>query len=881
MSRLGLLASIVLLLQLTARAATVTLTNADALGNSSFNTPGGWSNGLAPTNGNGYVVSILRIRTPASSGSFIFGGDSLSITGANGVMSYKGSGTTGVITVSNLILNGGGLDHLSSASDIFRLAGNLNIAGNSSIYAKQGPIIIQAMISGTGTITNPGADVAASILAISNSLNTFKGSIVNNGRLQLLDTANLNFVIGASNVNNSISGTGAATTFNGRFVFDLSGASTNTGDRWNIASASGQTFGSTFTVDGFVRTGGGPGPGTWQTITNGAQYSFDTSSGILQVAFTDTDGDGLPDSWEMQYFGNLAQGPNDDPDGDGFTNLQEYQAGTNPTNANSFPLTPVLPESLFIPVDDGDPSTSEYGYAGSSAINAVAFIATPLTTVSNQQFIAYYYRHQTNSVDTNNNRIVIARRNVNTNLWQVFHTTLTANDITDGHDVVAFGIDGEGYMHLSWGMHNAALNYAISTNPVSGNLPIGFGPNIPMTGQENSVTYPQFLTAPDGDLFYFFREGASGGGDNYLNRYVLATHSWTNVNAVGGTQQPFIKGLWPTDYNAYLNMPCIDPAGNLYLVWTWRDTPAYQSNHDFDYAQSFDGGLSWRQSNGSVYTLPINQNGENGDPNSIGQKIISIPTNSSLINQAGMCLDANTNPVIATWWAPGTPTNDFRRQYIVAFPDTNGAWQTRQISNRTNDPPGTLEQDAAVRDLGRPVVIADNSNRIIVLYRGNAGSNGLTVAWSLPYGIDPQRTNWTTMDLTTDNLGSYEPVIDLARWQRDNVLDILYQASSGEGYNPPADTASQIGVLEWNAAAWFTNRPSLKLTALNGGTNTFLKFLSQPGFGYHIQTSTDLNTWTNASTLTGTGGWMQFITTNAPTSKRFWRLELKEGGFAP
>ena len=44
----------------------------------------------------------------------------------------------------------------------------------------------------------------------------------------------------------------------------------------------------------------------------------------------DTDGDGLEDWWEEYYFGNLDQGPDDDPDGDGIVNSDEQAAGTEP-----------------------------------------------------------------------------------------------------------------------------------------------------------------------------------------------------------------------------------------------------------------------------------------------------------------------------------------------------------------------------------------------------------------------------------------------------------------------------------------------------------------------------------------------------------------------
>ena len=70
--------------------------------------------------------------------------------------------------------------------------------------------------------------------------------------------------------------------------------------------------------------------------------SNENKSGLIQVLFTgnidpdlDADANGLPDTWEEQYFSAQAVDPQADSDGDGTSNLMEYLAGTNPTDRSS------------------------------------------------------------------------------------------------------------------------------------------------------------------------------------------------------------------------------------------------------------------------------------------------------------------------------------------------------------------------------------------------------------------------------------------------------------------------------------------------------------------------------------------------------------------
>ena len=182
-------------------ATRVTLTGSDPVGTSAFNWYGGgwsgasypgWNDRYVPHAGAAYFTDDHLLRTPlnaadpgATTPSFTFGGTVLTVNNTNGVgggLLFKGVGTTGVVTIPHLILDGGYVRHGSGAGDLFQLAGTVVLRNAPTVDAAQGDIRFVSSVAGPGSLTKRGRFS----LTLAAGQNTYAGgTIVQEGTLVL------------------------------------------------------------------------------------------------------------------------------------------------------------------------------------------------------------------------------------------------------------------------------------------------------------------------------------------------------------------------------------------------------------------------------------------------------------------------------------------------------------------------------------------------------------------------------------------------------------------------------------------------------------------------------------------------------------------------
>lgn len=242
-----------------------------------------------------------------------------------------------------------------------------------------------------------------------------------------------------------------------------------------------------------------------------------------------------------------------------------------------------------------------------------------LLTAPPYQYVAYYDRERT---------LVVAAKRLGEERWQ--YKRLPTSVGWDSHNGIVMAVDRTGCLHVSGNMHVNPLIYFRMTEPH--NLE-SLVPVHRMLGQEeNRVTYPRFVTTPEGGLIFFYRDGASGRGRQLFNIYDAGSRSWRRL-----LDKPLLDG--GEEMSAYPSGPVFGPDGRWHLCWMWRDTPDCSTNHDISYARSPDL-IHWETAAGAPISLPIT-------PATKGVVVDPAPAKQGLINVGHhVGFDAKHRPIV-------------------------------------------------------------------------------------------------------------------------------------------------------------------------------------------------------------------------------------------
>ncbi|MBK8503178.1 MAG: BNR repeat-containing protein [Saprospiraceae bacterium] len=183
------------------------------------------------------------------------------------------------------------------------------------------------------------------------------------------------------------------------------------------------------------------------------------------------------------------------------------------------------------------------------------------------QYIAYY--------DTARN-MCIAQRKPDNDQW--IKSVLPTRVGWDSHNSIVLAQDKKGFIHVSGNMHGVPLIYFRSKEPDD----IDQFEKLSMVGtEEDRVTYPVFFKNLDDDLFFQYRDGGSGNGITYINRYNVDSKKWIRV---------LNEGLFDgeEETNAYPNDPLKGPDGYFHYMWVWRLNPIANTNHNLSYVRTKD-----------------------------------------------------------------------------------------------------------------------------------------------------------------------------------------------------------------------------------------------------------------------------------------------------
>ena len=348
---------------------------ADGLGASLHRTvPGGYGNdptnwiAAVPSPGAAFIAGTPPVVTqqPANAEPFVFGTTNFTAYVSGPAVRYQwlfnsnviAGATNATLTLVNiqpsqggayrfLAYNGGGSVVSSNAQLIVRIPVFFSVQPTNQNVLPGTNVTLVSLAVGTGPIRYQWRFEGTNLPNATNASYSFTGaSLTNHGTFSVTAIDNISAAVSPNAFIYVLIKPVIVTHITGQTVLQggtaiFSVVATGAPPLWYRWSRNGSGV-QTSMVPVLILTNVQASASIRVAVTNTASPLGVASPALGTVALTmlaDFDHDGIADLWEAAYFG--ASSTNDpsnallDPDGDGMNNLQEYLAGTNPTNAQS------------------------------------------------------------------------------------------------------------------------------------------------------------------------------------------------------------------------------------------------------------------------------------------------------------------------------------------------------------------------------------------------------------------------------------------------------------------------------------------------------------------------------------------------------------------
>jgi hypothetical protein len=404
--------------------------------------------------------------------------------------------------------------------------------------------------------------------------------------------------------------------------------------------------------------------------------------------------------------------------------------------------------------------------------NGVTHQQFPLRTFRGYQY-AIYYDHE--------RQVCVGRRKLPAGPWEIIRFTDYKITNNDTHNVAILGIcENDGTIHLTWDHHVSDLHYRKSevgaandpdNTPWTTDL---FGPvtnELDRIGPITEVTYPRFVSMPNGNLMLYYRFVTSGNGDSIIRVDDGNKNKWSKSHGKFIDRQiGKFKFNGKTSQYRYAYINGIGYGGNrLHVSWVWRDRfekTSASNQHDLCYAYSDDDGLTWN--------------------NSAGERI--AVTGKSFIN-------LDSPGLIVHPIDPGRGASNQNTQY--AYPDGSfhvilpryqeGSSGSKRYHHHWRDAIGTWHVAELAFSGSRPELVGDDQHNLFVIY--TAGHN-LRILKGTP-NADISAWTWSLIYNNDEPGSAGDGQIDLSRWQSEQVLSVYHQEAPPSildyGTGPPID----------------------------------------------------------------------------------------------